>query len=94
MTAQAEKACTRCGVTQPLNNYPPDQSMKLGVQSWCKPCMRDYQTERRANATPKAKRDRKEQDRAYNAAISKLRFRHHREFIDLYHAELAERGLR
>lgn len=41
------KACTRCGLTQPLSGFPRDKRATDGAASRCKECVRVYRESRR-----------------------------------------------
>ena len=34
----AERPCTRCGTTLPLDDFPANLRMRDGHSSWCRPC--------------------------------------------------------
>ena len=55
----AEKACSKCGTSHPLENFPPTRHRPDGRSPWCRPCHRaataewyaDPANRERANAT-------------------------------------------
>lgn len=49
------KACTRCGATKPLADFPPNRSTSDGRQGRCHACMAELARERRAAAGPGAR---------------------------------------
>lgn len=94
MTDTPAKTCTRCGEQKPLTDFSPrNVGSRLGRQSWCKPCCREYAQQRRAKDPDKRAQD-KAQAAAYNAANARLRALHLREFNALYAEEKRARGIK
>lgn len=48
--SEAVKYCPRCHTTKPVDEFGRNRSAHDGRQGWCKPCMREYDRERRAPA--------------------------------------------
>lgn len=47
-TEPPTKRCSRCGETKPVDAYAPHRTRHDGLQSYCRPCMREYRKQRRA----------------------------------------------
>ena len=50
------KACSRCGLEQPLNNFSPSRGGRLGVKAACKACCAKAARETASNPRSKAAR--------------------------------------
>jgi len=45
--AQSQKPCRRCGVTKPLEEFPPEPRNRDGRRADCRPCRNRFEAQRR-----------------------------------------------
>lgn len=56
---ESGKACARCGIVKPLDDFSKDNRKRLGVRSYCKKCVAELATERRESNPEKSKEQKR-----------------------------------